>query len=66
MKRPDLVTVCYWIIHTWEGTDSEMIMRAFLKCGISNSLVGTQDDALYDEFVSGSDARDSCDNDCDS
>lgn len=36
-----------------------MVIRSFLKCGILNSMDGTQDDALFDELtLSGSEASD--------
>ena len=29
-----------------------MVVKSFLKCGISNSMDGTEDDKLYKDFVS--------------
>ena len=32
-----------------------MIIRSFLKCGISNSIDGSEDDEIFSEFTSGTD-----------
>ena len=29
-----------------------MVVKSFLKCGISNSMDGTEEDELYNDFVS--------------
>jgi hypothetical protein len=31
-----------------------MVMKSFLKCGISNSLDGSEDDELFSEFLASS------------
>ena len=41
LKRPDLVTVCSWIVEAWDRIPSDMVIKSFLKCGISNSMDGT-------------------------
>lgn len=53
LKRPGLVTVCEWIVKAWDAIPAEMVMRSFLKCSISNSMDGTQDDVIYEDLVSG-------------
>lgn len=52
LKRPSLVKVCEWIVNAWNAIPKEMVMKSFLKCGISNSLAGTENDAFYEEFTS--------------
>ena len=32
-----------------------MVIRSFLKCGVSNSIDGSEDDELFSEFISGRD-----------
>ena len=53
LKRPGLVLVCEWVIKAWESIPSEMVMKSFLKCSISNSMDGSDDDELFSEFLSG-------------
>lgn len=55
IKRPDITTVCQWTIDSWNDISSEIVIRSFIRCGISNSLDGTEDDELYSEFVGGRD-----------
>ena len=50
--RPDLKTVCEWVIDAWNDIPIDMVVKSFLKCGISNSMEATQDDELYNDFVS--------------
>ena len=48
LKRPKLTTVCQWIVDFCNEIPSDMVIRSFLKCGISNSIDGS-------EFISGRD-----------
>ena len=50
--RPGLKTVCQWVIDAWNNIPTDMVVKSFLKCGISNSMDGTEDDELYNDFVS--------------
>ena len=51
LKRPDLGTVCSWVVKAWDKIPADMVIRSFLKCGISNSMDGTQDDELYSDSI---------------
>ena len=51
LKRPDLPTVCEWIVKSWDKVENTMVIKSFLKCAISNDMAGSQDDELYSEFV---------------
>lgn len=51
LKRPDLGTVCSWVVKAWDKIPADMVIRSFLKCGISNSMDGTQDDELYSDLI---------------
>ena len=42
-KAPSLV------LDEWRGLPEEMVARSFKKCGISNSIDGTEDDILWEE-----------------
>ena len=48
-QRPDLTLVCRWVKDAWDAMPREMIQKSFLKCGISNALDGTEDDAIYED-----------------
>ena len=40
-----------WVKSAWHDIPEDMSARSFLKCGISNTMDGTQDDAIYDEDI---------------
>ena len=46
-----LSTVCEWVVEAWNTIPAEMVMKSFLKCGILNSPDGSEDNALFDEYV---------------
>ena len=58
LKRPDLATVVGWVKEAWEKIETPTICYSFKKCGISNSLDGTEDDILWQEN-NGNDESDS-------
>ena len=41
--------MCEWVRDAWQQLDSAIIRKAFLECGISNVLDGTEDDYLWHE-----------------
>ena len=41
--------ICGWIVKVWEEIQLDVIKRAFLKCYISNSMYGTEDDIIWEE-----------------
>ena len=47
MRAPALPTLCTWVKESWDAVGEDLVIRAFKKCGISNSLDGTEDDILY-------------------
>lgn len=49
MRKPTLEDVCNWVHDAWQQLDPEIIVRAFKKCSISNSLDGTEDDFLWED-----------------
>ena len=51
-KRPKLATVCQWIVDSWNEIPLDMVIRSFLKCGILNSIDGSEDDELFSGFIS--------------
>lgn len=48
-RKAGLELVCQWVREAWEEIDQVLIIKSFLKCAISNSLDGTEDDALWEE-----------------
>ena len=34
---------------SWDGVNTEIIVKSLKKCGISNALDGTEDDALFED-----------------
>jgi hypothetical protein len=48
LKKPSYKLICEWIIQAWEEIPSQMVIKSFLKCGISNADDGSQDHFLYE------------------
>ena len=40
--------MCQWIGEAWRDIPREMVVRSFLKCGITNALDGSEDDCVFD------------------
>ena len=49
LMKPDIEVVCAWVKNAWDDIPADMVKQAFLKCGISNSMDGSQDDAVYED-----------------
>ncbi|KAM3915673.1 pogo transposable element with KRAB domain [Leptodactylus fuscus] len=49
MKRPTITQVCEWVKTSWQAVKDETVVSSFKKCGISNALDGSEDDALYED-----------------
>ncbi|VEL38355.1 unnamed protein product [Protopolystoma xenopodis] len=45
----ELDVLCQFVIAAWNDIDAETIFKSFKKCGISNSLVGMEDDYLWQD-----------------
>lgn len=43
-RKPSEELMCQWISEAWR----EIPRESFLKCGITNSLDGTEDDLVFD------------------
>ena len=48
VRKPTLGEVCSWVIKAWNGVKPEVIIKSFKKCGISNAMDGTKDDAIFE------------------
>ena len=40
--------MCQWISQAWREIPRELVAGSFLKCGITNSLDGSEDDLVFD------------------
>ena len=49
MRAASLATVSSWVLGAWQVIPEEIVVGSFKKCGISNSLDGTEDDILWEE-----------------
>ena len=56
-QKPDITVVTTWVKEAWDSIPEEMVRKSFLKCGISNAMDGSEDDAIY-ETKQNSDADD--------
>ena len=48
VRKPTLGEVCNWVIKAWNGVKPEFIIKSFKKCGISNAMDGTENDAIFE------------------
>ena len=51
MRKPELQEICACIVSAWVELDPVVIVRGFKKCCISNSMDGSEDDILFEEFI---------------
>lgn len=49
LKRPSITQVCEWVKTSWAAVKTEIIVKSFKKCGISNAMDGTEDELLYED-----------------
>jgi len=47
MRAPPLDILCNFVIKAWDKIKVETVVKSFKKCGISNSMDGTEDDLLW-------------------
>ena len=50
MKIPSRQNVIDWTSTAWDSIDADIIIRSFLRCGISNAVDGLEDDEIRDEI----------------
>ena len=55
VRKPTLGEDCSWLIKAWNGVKPEVIIKFFKKCGISDAMDGTEDDAIFERSDSSSD-----------
>lgn len=49
VKKVDIETIVHWVKNAWDEISSEMIIRSFKKCCISNSMDGSEDHFVYED-----------------
>ena len=50
-----------WVNKAWQEIPTELVIRSFKSCGISNALDGTEDEAVYKEESESGDVLDADD-----
>ena len=50
MKIPTRQNMINWVSVAWESINPEIIVKSFLKCGISNSIEGSKDSLIRVEI----------------
>ena len=49
-KAPPLYLLCEWVVRAWAAIDAKIVENSFLKCSISNSLDGEEDNWLWKDM----------------
>ena len=55
VKAASFPTVCQWVKEAWSEIASEIVVRSFKKCGISNAMDSTKDDMLWEDDLTAED-----------
>ena len=50
LKKLDHDVICKWIIEIWNNIPTEMVVKSFKKCEISNNLDGTKNDDIIEDY----------------
>jgi hypothetical protein len=48
-QKPTILKMCKWVKNSWDAVTTERVFKSFKKCGISNSLNGTEDNLLFED-----------------
>jgi hypothetical protein len=48
-QKPTISKVCEWVKNSWDAVKAEIVFKSFKKCGIINSLDGTEDNLLFED-----------------
>ena len=59
MMKPDITLCSQWVKQVWDDVSAEMVKKSFLKCGISNAMDGSEDDAIFEESEKAAEEDDS-------
>lgn len=47
MKSPGMEVYLNWIVEAWKALPEDLIAKSFKSCGITNSIDGSEDNALH-------------------
>src|SRR5438105_3267442 len=47
IKRPSYSLVANWVKESWDAIDTNIIMRSFKCCGVSNAINGSEDGLIF-------------------
>lgn len=47
IKRASLTQVANWVMEAWRTISQDIIIKSFKKCCLTNSMDGSEDDALW-------------------
>ena len=51
MRKVELQDICQWSIDAWSELNTQIIVKTFKKCCISNSMDGTEDNIVWEHLV---------------
>ena len=51
MRKVELQDICQWSIDAWSELNTQLIVKTFKKCCISNSMDGTEDNIVWEHLV---------------
>ena len=57
-RVPSKELVLQWIHKAWQEIPADLVTNSFKSCGISNTLDGTEDEAVWEEEGAGADEAD--------
>ena len=60
-RAPSKELMLQWVNKAWQEIPTELVIRSFKSCSISNALDGTEDDAVYGEESESRDVLDADD-----
>ena len=49
LKKVDVVTIAQWVKESWTEVSSDIIIRSFKKCCISNAMDRSEDAFVYED-----------------
>jgi hypothetical protein len=50
-QKPTVSKVCEWVKNSWDAVKTERVFKSFKKCGISNSVVRTENNLLFEDKI---------------
>jgi hypothetical protein len=63
IKKPSMTLYCQWIITSWQCSSSEVILKGFKRCCISDELDGTDNGMLWNDSEGDGNVKNKCEED---